>query len=94
MAELNNPPIILQLDSNLKYSKGDGLLNFSVLRPDEFLDAGEFIPSNRPQYSFNEPWKEDEEDGFDIYVDSLHNLPDNCSIVKTVVKIINNKGAL
>jgi hypothetical protein len=42
----------------------------------------------------NEPWKEDEEDGFDIYVDSLHNLPDNCSIVKVIVRIINNKGAL
>jgi len=46
--ELNSPPIILQIDSDLQYSKGDGTINFSVLRPDENYDAGEFIPSNRP----------------------------------------------
>jgi len=37
-------------------------------------------------------WKEDEEDGFDIYIDSALGLPDNVSIVKIIVKLVNSQG--
>jgi hypothetical protein len=40
----------------------------------------------------SELWKEEEEDGFDIYIDSINNLPDNVSAVKILVKVVNNKG--
>jgi hypothetical protein len=40
----------------------------------------------------SELWKEEEEDGFDVYIDSIQNLPDNVSAVKILVKIVNNKG--
>ena len=35
-------------------------------------------------------WKEDEEDGFVIYIDSATGLPDNVSIVKVIAKLVNN----
>ena len=62
------------------------------MRPNESYDAGEFIPANKPQYDIKESWKEEEEDGFDVYFDAIHNLPDNTSIVKTIVKLVNNRG--
>jgi hypothetical protein len=37
-------------------------------------------------------WKEDEEDGFDIYIDSATGLPDNVSIVKVIAKVVNNRN--
>ncbi len=37
-------------------------------------------------------WKEDEEDGFDIYIDSAFGLPDNVSLVKVIAKVVNNRG--
>jgi len=37
-------------------------------------------------------YKEDEEDGFDIYIDSAIGLPDNVSIVKIIAKVVNNQG--
>jgi len=82
----------LTFDGDPQYIIGEGQLNFSVLKPNQDFDAGEFIPNNRPYYNLGEPWKEEEEDGFDIYIDALHNLPDNCSLVKIRAKVINNKG--
>jgi hypothetical protein len=41
------------------------------------------------QYTVKDFWKEDEEDGFDIYIDSLLGLPDNVSAVKVVAKVVN-----
>lgn len=92
MHHLNTPPIILAPDSDKHEASEDDSINFSVLRPDETYDAGEFIPSNRPQYDLKEKWKESEEDGFDIYIDALHNLPDNCSVVKILAELVNHKG--
>lgn len=69
-----------------------GSINFSVLRPDDVFDACEFIPSTKPQFTATDFWKEDEEAGFDVYIDSLHNLPDNCSIVKIIAKIVTHKN--
>jgi len=37
-------------------------------------------------------WKKDEEDGYDIYIDSAFGLPDNVSIVKVIAKVVNNRG--
>lgn len=37
-------------------------------------------------------WKEEEEDGFDVYIDAMHNLPDNCGLVAVRAKVVNNKG--
>ena len=59
------------------------------MKSDEIYDAGEFIPNNQPQYKINELWKEEEEDGFDVYIDSLLNLPDNVSLCKIKAKIVN-----
>jgi hypothetical protein len=39
-------------------------------------------------------WREEEEDGYDVYVDSLHNLPDNCAIVKIKAKIVSTKNVV
>jgi hypothetical protein len=93
LKELNNPPIILTQDPDAdQYVIGEGQISFSVLKPDQTFDAGEFIPNNRPYYNLAEPWEEDQEDGFDIYIDALHNLPDNASLVKIKAKVVNNKG--
>ena len=47
------------------------------------------------QYTVKDFWKEDEEDGFDIYIDSLLGLPDNVSAVKVVAKVvIQNRDVL
>lgn len=71
---------------------GEGKINFSVLKPGENFDAGEFIPNNRPYYDLSNKWKEEEEDGFDVYIDAMHNLPDNCGLVAVRAKVVNNKG--
>ena len=79
--DLQKPPILLQLGATEPY-KGIGTVRFSFLRPDQYLDEGEFIRNDEAQYSLEETWNEKEEDGFDIYIDAVHNLPDNCAIVK------------
>ena len=89
---LNTPPIVLDPSSELHRPTDNDWVNFSVLRPDETYDAGEFIPSNKPQYDLKEPWKEEEEGGFDVYIDAIHNLPDNSSVVKILAEIVNNRG--
>lgn len=67
-------------------------MRFSFLRPDQYLDEGEFIRNNEAQYSLEETWNEKEEDGFDIYIDAVHNLPDNCAIVKVKAQVVNNRA--
>jgi hypothetical protein len=89
---LQPPPITLLETPSDVGSRNQGSIFFSLLRPSEIYDSGEFIANNRPQISQNNFWKESEEDGFDIYVDGLHNLPDNVSVVKVLAKVINNKG--
>lgn len=89
--ELLMPPIILSIGSDLAKKSPEGSISFSVLHPDEVFSTGDFIPNNAPQYDSSNLWKEHEEDGFDIYVDMLMNLPDNCSIISIKANVVNNK---
>jgi hypothetical protein len=41
------PPIVLRTQGDLYY-KGIGTINFSILRPDEKHEEGDFIPSPNP----------------------------------------------
>lgn len=90
-SDLQQAPIALRPSPTQGVPKDVGSLRFSVLRPTEFYDEGEFVPNKKPQYLADEEWDEDEEDGFDIYIDQLTNLPDNVSVVKVFARLINNK---
>ena len=49
------------------------------------------MPNNVTGFSPTERWKDSEEDGCDVYIDEIRHLPDNCSLVKIVAKVINEK---
>ena len=66
-------------------------MNFSILKPEDYFDEGSFIPNNKLQYFPDEAWNNDEEFGFDIYIDALQNLPDNTSLVKVLARVINHR---
>lgn len=51
-----------------------------------------FIPNQNKQYSATDFWKEEEEDGFDIYIDSAINLPDNVSVLKVIATVVSSSG--
>jgi hypothetical protein len=86
---LHPPPIVLK--QNHAPNLVIGSFNYSVMQPDQVLENYDFIPNPTPQYRLSSIWEEEEEDGFDIYIDQIKNLPDNVSIVKCVAKVVNNK---
>ena len=73
--------------------RGPELLAFSIMNPDQSRAAtAQFIPHPQQQFSMTEQWKEEEEDGCDIYVYCLRHLPDNVSLVRCTTKVINDLG--
>jgi hypothetical protein len=53
------------------------------------LSSAQFIPNPRVQYDLNEPWEVENEDGCDIYIDEVRHLPDTCSIVKVITRVVD-----
>ena len=43
------------------------------------------------QFTHTEFWKENEEDGCDIYIDAIRHFPENVSIVKIVSQVVDSK---
>ena len=41
------------------------------------------------QYTAQSFWKEEEEDGLDIYIDAIRHFPDNVTIVKIIAKVVD-----
>ena len=89
---LLQPPISFRdLDTNPS-PRTDAQVNFSVLDPDEDReDTAQFIPNNEKQYTLTDFWKEAEEDGVDIYIDTIRHFPENCTIVKIIAKVVDNR---
>jgi hypothetical protein len=64
-------------------------VNFSVREPGlKQKNTSQFIPNPKVQYKTDDIYVDDQEDGFDIYIDDLRHLPDNVSSVKIVAKVI------
>ena len=89
--DLQALPISLTPTEEVSGFNDIGKVKFSVLRPQDYFDSGQFIENRAPQYLLDEDWIEDDENGFDIYIDSLHNLPDNCTCVKVLARLVNDK---
>ena len=64
-------PIALKPTEEFSTFKAIGQLKFSILRPQEYFDEGDFVPNNKPQYIIDDEYIADEENGFDIYIDAL-----------------------
>jgi len=60
--------------------------------PDEasIQESAQFIPNIEKQFTVTEFWKENEEDGCDIYIDAVRNMPENVSIVKIIARICDH----
>jgi hypothetical protein len=65
-------------------------LNFSVLAPEaERENTAQFVPNTEKQYTATEYWKDEEEDGVDLYLDSIRHFPENVTIVKVIAKVVD-----
>lgn len=62
------------------------------MAPDEasIQESAQFIPNIEKQFTHTEFWKESEEDGCDIYIDAIRNLPENVSVVKVIARVVDH----
>ena len=58
----------------------------------ERINTAQFIPNTAMQYSKSDFYKDVEEEGVDVYIDSIRHLPDNVSLIKIVLQIIDENG--
>ena len=61
------------------------------MEPDMKRDVftAEFIPNNEKQYTTQEWWEDSEEDGVDIYIDSIRHFPESVTLVKIIAKVVD-----
>ena len=87
---LIRPPISLRPSEDNPSAHTDAKINFSILEPDgkrEF--TAEFIPNNEKQYTVQEFWNDEEEDGVDVYIDSIRHFPESVTLVKIIAKVVD-----
>jgi hypothetical protein len=89
---MNDAPITFR-DHDYGSSNGSSVC-FSVMATDEetLQRSAAFIPNLKKQFTHTEFWKENEEDGCDIYIDAVRNMPDNVSIVKLLARVVDHDG--
>jgi hypothetical protein len=51
-------------------------------------NTSQFIPYPNVQYKSDDIYVDEQEDGFDVYIDEVRHLPDNVSHVKIIAKVI------
>jgi hypothetical protein len=91
--DLMVPPISFRdLDENPS-ERTANKINFTIMDPDEYrADTAQFIPNNVKHYTAQSFWKEDSEDGLDVYIDMIRHFPDNVTIVKLIAKVVDDKN--
>ena len=53
------------------------------------MNTAQFIPNPAKQHTVTEFWREHEEDGVDIYIDTVRHFPENVSVVKIIAKVVD-----
>ena len=84
------PPISFRHVDENPSARSAAALNFSVLAPEaERENTAQFVPNTEKQYTATEYWKDEEEDGVDLYLDSIRHFPENVTIVKVIAKVVD-----
>lgn len=70
------------------YEVKKNLVQDEIERPQSAVSE-QFLPNTKPQYSLMNPF--DKEEKIIFYIDGARFLPDNVSITKVIVRIVDSK---